>query len=168
MEEILKYTKVNVCIKDEDEKILFEDHNLFVDTGRAFIANVLRGAIVAFNPIYFVCDLGGGTTTPVASDLDLVSYTSLLSIQINTPSYPIALVGAPTGIHLQFIFNNTGFGGDQTIRELGLFYRANSNDFPRRGTPVSLDTMLARLKTTLNSIVVGNTRTITIDWKIIF
>jgi hypothetical protein len=167
MEEILKYTKVNVCIKDEDEKILFEDHNLFVDSGRVFIADILRGAI-SFNPIYFVCDLGTGTTTPVASDTDLVTYTSPLSIQINTPSYPIALLGTATGIHLQFIFNNTGFGGDQTIRELGLFYRANSNDFPRRGTPVSLDTMLARLKTTLNSIVVGNTRTITIDWKIIF
>lgn len=169
MKNIFKYTRANVCIKDkETSRTLFEDSNLFVDSGRNLIANVLRGAVTII-PAFFVCDLGSDDTVSSTSQLDLVSYTSPLSIA-PVAGYPIALTGEPTGVHFQFSFNNISFGGDQVIRELGLFYRVDSDDSPRRGSdPTTMTgTMLARLKTTLNSIVVGDTRTITIDWKIIF
>jgi hypothetical protein len=168
MRNILKHARANVKITDETGTIIFEDHNLFVDSGRAFIANIFQGAVV-FNPVALVCDLGSSSSTPSVDELDLVSYTSPLSIAM-APAYPIALSGEPTGVHFQFIFNNTGLGGDKIIKELGLFYRDSSDDPPRRGSsPATMvGTMLARLKTTYSSIVVGDTRTITIDWRIIF
>jgi hypothetical protein len=173
MNELLKYTRVNVRIKDkETQELLFDGHNLFVETGRAFIAETFKGQISGgvIQPGAFVCDLGDDGTTPVATDIDLYNYNSADELSVGvSPTYPADLAGSPTGIWFRFDFvNNTGI--DQTIRELGLFYRPDSDDFPKRGTSPSTmkGTMLARLKTTSSSLVVGNSRTITIDWKIIF
>jgi len=172
MRDILKYAKANVRITDEDGKLIFKDSNLFVDSGRKFLADTLKATISGsqINPSLFACDLGDDSTTPSVDQVDLVNYISI-SIAVDTPTYPADLSGEPTGIHFRFTFNNTGFGGDQTIREVGLFYRPDSIVaplFPFRGTPANAGYMLARMKTTASSIVVGDTRTITIDWKIIF
>jgi len=170
MKEILKLARANVYIRDKESGLLiFKDSNLFVDSGRVLIADVLRGA-VSMNPIYFVCDLGDDATVPETDDIDLVSYVSPLSIAVNYPTYPSTIAGEPTGIAFQFEFDNTGYGGDKTIRELGLFYRANSSNFPLRGdlSSTMIGPMLSRLRTTYSSIVIGDTRTITIDWKILF
>ena len=75
------------------------------------------------------------------------------------PAYILQETGADIGVVGE---------GDVTIKELGLFYRPDSASFPQRLTAPEVGTMLARIKTTLSSIVVGDTRTITIDWKIIF
>lgn len=172
MKEILKKARVNVEVRDKETgDILFADHNLFVDKGRETIANIFVGT-VSIDPTKFACDLGDSSQTPDVTDLDLVGFppaTATLqdtSIAI-TAGYPIILSGEATGVHFNFEFVNTGFGGDQTIRELGLFYR-NAPLFPFRELDGTTGPMLARLKTTLSSIVVGDNRTITIDWKIIF
>lgn len=173
MNELLKYTKVNVQITDKETKeLLFEGHNLFVESGRAFIADTFKGFISGstINPAFFVCDFGDDATTPLASDVDLYNYNSTDELSVGiTVGYPANIVGSPTGIWFQFEFNNAT-GLDQTVRELGLFYRPDSDDFPRRGADPSnmKGVMLARLKTTSASLVVGNSRTITIDWKILF
>ncbi len=171
MKEILKYSKVNVRVTDNDiGKILFEDHNLFVDTGRTFIAQSIKGTISGgpITPSYFVCDLGDNATTPTVNDIDLANYLSPNSIAVNTPTYPADFAGQPTGVHFQFLYTNAT-GLDVTVRELGLFYRPDSDQFPlRHSITAAPGTMLARLKTTLSSIVISNTRTITIDWKVIF
>jgi hypothetical protein len=172
MIDILKYAKANVRIIDENGLLIFEDSNLFVDSGRKFLADTLKATISGsqINPSLFACDLGDSSTTPAVEQVDLVSYINI-SIAVDTPTYPTDLPGEPTGIYFRFIFDNTGFGGDQTIREVGLFYRPDSFVaplFPFRGTPSNAGYMLARMKTTASSIVVGDTRTITIDWKIIF
>jgi hypothetical protein len=171
MKEIFKYAKVNVQVTDNaTSKIIFEDHNLFVDTGRIFIAQSIKGTISGgpITPSYFVCDFGNNATTPTINDIDLASYLSPNSIAVNTPTYPADFAGQPTGVHFQFLYTNAT-GLDVTIRELGLFYRPDSDQFPlRHSITAAPGTMLARLKTTLSSIVIGNTRTITIDWKVIF
>lgn len=172
MKELLKYSRVNVKISDkESKKIIFTGHNLFVDSGRVFIADALRNAISGsvIQSQYYACDLGDNAATPTADDIDLINYISPLSVGL-VLGYPAALSGEPSGIHFQFEFNNTGFGGDKTIRELGLFYRPDTDDYPRRGSSPTtmLGTMLARLKTTSSSIIIGDTRTVTIDWKILF
>jgi len=169
MKDILKYTKVNVKVTDkETDKTLFRGHNLFVTSGRIFIAETFMGTISGnvINPTLFACDLGADAGTPVIDDVDLISYIPTCSVGV-TAGYPAALSGSPTGIHFRFSFVN-GTGGDVTIKELGLFYRPDSASFPQRLTAPEVGTMLARIKTTLSSIVVGDTRTITIDWKIIF
>jgi hypothetical protein len=169
MKKILGNAKANVCVADsETRRVLFEDSNLFVDTGRVFVANIFSG-ITSLIASRFVCDLGNDATLPAIAQIDLLGYISPLSIPVNTPTYPTLLSGEPTGVHLQFIFNNTGYGGDKTVRELGLFYR-DLPTFPLRGAVPATDfgIMLARLKTTYSSIVVGDTKSITIDWKIIF
>jgi len=172
MKELLKYCRVNVEVKDkETDELLFEGHNLFVDIGRAFIADTLRAAISGgvIQPALYACDFGDSAATPTVDDIDLAG-TLKGSAQLTDASYPAAMAGEPTGIWFQFTFtNNTGL--DITARELGLFYRPDtigSPAFPGRGSPANAGTMLARLKTTSSSIVIGNSRTITVDWKILF
>lgn len=168
MKELFKYTRVNVTVKDKETgKLLFEDHNLFVDTGRVFIAQAIRGAIsgATINPLAFVCDLGDSGATPVLGDTDLTS--PILDVCLPTIGSPAAFTGQPTGVIFNFSYTNSG-AIDVTVRELGLFYRVDSNDFPKRGTPSTPGIMLARLKTTLSSIVISVSRTVTIEWKIIF
>lgn len=171
MSGILKYTRVNVQVADRQTgEILFKDHNLFVETGRTFIAQAMKGTISGgpITPSYFVCDLGDDATTPTVNDIDLINYLSPNSIAVNTPTYPADFPGQPTGVHFQFLYTNTT-GLDVTVRELGLFYRPDSDQFPLRHTITAAPgTMLARLKTTLSSIIISNTRSITIDWKVIF
>lgn len=165
---LLNRTLLNVCIFDKKTgDVLYKGHNLFVDSGRKLIADIFTGA-VTFDPINFVCDLGSDATNVLPSQLDLLNYTSPLSF-IATNPYPISLSGYASGVDFLFEFNNTGFGGDKTIRELGLFYRADSDDFPRRGSdpPTMTGVMLARLKTN-GAITVSDTNTITIEWEIIF
>lgn len=168
---ILKYAKANVRITDEDGKLIFKDSNLFLDSGRQFIADTLKATISgsSINPSLFACDLGDDSTTPAVDDVDLTNYIDI-SLAVNTPTYPTDLAGEPTGIHFQFTYANTS-GSDITFRELGLFYRPDSLVaplFPYRGTPSNAGYMLAHLKTTASSIVVGDTKSITIDWKILF
>lgn len=168
MEELFKYTRANVRINNKDtEELLFADHNLFVDTGRVFIAQALRGVISGgtINPAAFVCDLGSGGATPTTNDVDLV--TPILDACLPVIGTPAAFAGQPTGIIFNFSYTNGG-ALDVTLRELGLFYRVDSNDFPRRGSPPAPGPMLARLKTTLSSIVISPARSITIEWKILF
>ena len=178
MKEILKYTRANVKVTNE-EAILFEDHNLFVDSGRALIAQIFMGATpwgFPFDYTSIVCDLGDNASVPSQSDIDLAMITPPFSSYPISSSgleagYPIALSGEPTGIHFRFLYTATG--GDKIIRELGLFYRPyviGVPAFPFRGEDPTLytGTMITRIKTTLSSIVVGDSRTITIDWKIIF
>jgi hypothetical protein len=178
MEKILKYTKANVRVTDETGAILFEDHNLFVDSGRALIAQIFMGTSPygpGFDYTKIVCDLGNNSTPPAIDNIDLAmisppfSAYPIASIGIYA-GYPVPLSGEPTGVHFQFRYTASG---DQTIKELGLFYRpyvVGSPTFPERGDNTALytGTMITRLKTTLSSIVVGNGRIITIDWKIIF
>jgi hypothetical protein len=164
MKEILKYSKANVCIKDEEGKILFADSNLFVDSGRELIAKIFRGDVAdAALSTKIACDLGDDATNSAPDQLDLINFTNSLAAGATIVSYP----EAPTGVHFQFTFTAAG---DTIIRELGLFYRPDSDSFPTRGSdpPTMTGTMIARLKTTLSSITVADTRTITIDWKIIF
>lgn len=168
MKALFKYTMANVKVKDKKTgEILFADHNLFVDTGRVFIAEALRGAIsgAVINPFAFVCDLGDSAATPVVTDVDLTS--PILDACIAITGAPAAFAGEPTGVIFNFDYTNGGVS-DITIRELGLFYRVDSNDFPRRGTPSTPGPMLARLKTTLSSIVISPTKAITIQWKVVF
>jgi len=165
MNNTLKYAKVNVRVSDESGKTLFEDHNLFVDTGRKFIADLLTETIASFDKTLFACDLGTDSTTPVPGDVDLVVYAVTAEPGL-VATYPLAIDGEPSGIWFQFSFESAG---EQTIRELGLFYRPDSDDFPNRHTVTGAPGyMIARLKTTLSSIVVSTGKTITIDWKIIF
>jgi len=168
MKKILERASANVSIKDnETGKILFKGHNLFVDSGRTLIADIFKNAI-SFNPGFLVCDLGDDATVPDAIQVDLVHYLSPFSVAI-TGGYPISIDGEPSGVHFQFGFTNSS-GAPVTIRELGLFYRANSDAFPFPGSdPVSMrGLMIARLKTTLSSITVSAGSQFTIDWKIIF
>jgi len=171
-EQILKHARANVQIADKETgEPLYRGHNLFVDSGRALIASIFFGGVL-FDRAKLVCDLGEDTTNPVRTQLDLLNYISPRSLEAAV-GYPIALSGAATGVHFQFILANTvaaGFGvGDILISELGLFYRDTSDDFPRRGSvPATMTgSMLARLKSP-GIITISNTRTITIDWKIIF
>lgn len=168
MKELFKYTRVNVRIADKDTgELLFKDHNLFVDTGRVFIAEAIRGTIsgATINPAAFVCDLGDSGATPTINDVDLTS--PVLDACLPIVGSPAALSGQPTGVAFNFVYANAG-ALDVTVREFGLFYRVDSNDFPRRGTPSTPGPMLARLKTTLSSIVISPARSITIEWKILF
>jgi hypothetical protein len=166
MFHILKHAKANVKVSDNDNNTLFEASNLFTDSGRTVIALVIMGAL-GIDKTKYVCDLGDGTDSPSIIDIDLSNYIDV-SIAVNEPIYPAQLLGEGTGVHFQFEYSNS-LGSSVTIRELGLFYRPNSDSFPDRnsgdGAPGYL---LARLKTTYSSIVVGNGRSITIDWKIIF
>ncbi len=170
MKELLKYTRANVRVIDtESGCLLFTDSNLFVDSGRAWIADAFRNAIAGggfIDASKFACDLGNNSQTPAVTDLDLVG-TILASVAI-VGGVPTALSAQPTGLNFQFAYVNSS-GGDIVIKELGLFYR-NIASYPARGAVPATDygTMLARLRTTLSSITVGNTRTITVDWKIIF
>lgn len=168
MKNILKAARANVTVKDKDTGlILFKDSNLFVDSGRQLIADIFVGS-VAFLPTWWVCDLGDNATAPDFDQTDILGYVSPLSFS-SSAGYPIILSGEPTGVNFQFEFTNSG--SDQVIRELGLFYRPNTvtNDFPRRHTVTgATGYMVARLKTTYSSVVVGSGRTITIDWKILF
>lgn len=171
MKDILEHSKANVKIFDGLGNIIFKGSNLFTTSGRQFIADTLKATIsgASINPSLFACDLGDDSTTPTTDDVDLTSYIDV-SIAVNTPAYPADLSGEPTGIHFQFVYTNSS-GSDVTIRELGLFYRPDSIVaplFPYRGTPSNAGYMLARLRTTASSIVVGDTKAITIDWKILF
>jgi len=166
MEELLKNLRANVSIKDKDtNEVLFADSNLFVDSGRVFIANVISGVTI-LAPTYYVCDFGSGSATPTVADTDLSAFITGLSTPLS--GSVTILSGYPSGLNFQFIYTNSS-GSDITIRELGLFYR-DLPSFPLRGAVPSTDfgVMLARLRTTLSSIIIGNTRSITIDWKIIF
>lgn len=169
MKELLKYTRANVCVTDtESGCLLFTDSNLFVDAGRAWIADAFRNAIAGggfIDASKFACDLGSSSQTPVVTDLDLVG-AILASVAI--VGIPTALSAQPTGLNFQFVYTNST-GNDVVIKELGLFYR-NIASYPDRGAIPATDygTMLARLRTTMSSITVGNTRSVTIDWKIIF
>lgn len=170
MKNVLKYTRVNVRVSDEAGKVIFEDHNLFTDSGRSFIASLLLGT-VSYNMNYFACDFGSSATTPTVSQDDLVSYISSPEASTYvTGGYPIAMPGEPTGVHFQFSYTSSNPLGD-TIRELGLFYRPDSDVYPSigRGTGgLYKGIMLARLKTTLSSIAVSSGRTIQVDWEILF
>lgn len=171
MKNVLKYTRANVRVSDEFGQTLFEDHNLFTDSGRAFIAGILLGTI-AYNQTFFACDFGSDGTTPTAEQDDLVTYISSPEASVYvTSGYPIAMPGYATGVHFQFSYTSANPLGD-TIRELGLFYRPDSDVYPaigRGSVPATMKgTMIARLKTTLSSINVSSGRTITVDWKILF
>lgn len=164
--DICKFSKVNVSVRSND-RIIYADSNLFVDTGRILIAQTFSGAVI-FDASKFVCDLGDDATTPTVSDTDILSPITSANIAVNFPSYPAILVGSASGVQYQFIYTNPG--ADMVVRELGLFYRPGSDAFPGRGSnPATMTgTMLARLRTTLSSIIIGSGRQITIDWKIIF
>lgn len=169
MNEILKKTKVNVVMKDNG-RIIFADSNLFLDGGRILIAQMFLGAASIPDKTKYVCDLGNDSTAPAPADTDLYGYISDASIQV-TSGYPIALAGSLSGISFNFLYTNSG--PDVTIKEIGLFYRSGSDNFPLRGTGYPGDrsgvgTLIARLRTTAQSIIVGSGRTITIDWNIIF
>ena len=170
MIKILKSARANVMVKDKETGLLlFRDSNLFVDGGRQLIADVFDGT-TAFLPTWWVCDLGDDATATETDQVDLVGYISPLSFS-SAVGYPTGLAGEPTGVHFQFEFDNTGYSGDQVIKELGLFYRPDTvtDDFPRRHTSTgATGYMVARLKTSYTSVTVGDGRTITIDWKILF
>jgi hypothetical protein len=169
MKELLKYTRANVRVADTKTGcLLFTDSNLFVDSGREFIAKTFINTIEGggfIDKTKYACDLGDNAQTPVVTDTDLVG-TVLANIAIDVGG-PTALVGETTGLNFQFVYSA---GALITIREFGLFYRPVSDTFPARGSvPASMTgTLLARLRTTLSAITVGAAQSITIDWKIIF
>jgi len=176
MNEILKYTTVNVVVKDRETGLmLFSDHNLFLDAGRVMIANFFLGSS-SLDTTKFSCDFGNDSTTPLPTDLDLggqaipsTSWITNASAPVSA-SYPILLSGTATGIH--FLFEYTS-AAENTVKELGLFYRPNTDNNPvvggRGSDPTTMTgTMIARLRTTFASIVIGSGKTITIEWKIIF
>lgn len=166
MKNILKYTKANVRITDKEAgNIIFEDHNLFVDAGRAFIANFFFDPY-PFDKSKMVCDLGDNAAAPAVTDLDLGNYLTGCSVGL-TGGVPQVLSGSSTGVLFQFSFPAPA---DKTIKELGLFYRPFSDTFPLRGSdPTTMKgTMIARLKTAGSSITIAAGKTINIEWKIIF
>lgn len=172
MKELLKYTKANVRITDTKTGcLLFTDSNLFVDTGRIFIAKTLRNAIDGggfIDSTMFVCDLGDSSATPTVTQTDLQGAIIAGASIAVAAGYPQELsITEPSGLNFQFVYTA---GALSTIREFGLFYRPISDTFPARGSvPATMKgTMLARLKTTLSAITVGASQSITIDWKIIF
>lgn len=174
-EIVLKYSTANVCVTYKDSgEMLFRDHNLFTDSGRALVANIFTvtpALSPAFDPSKIVCDLGDNSTTVNRTDLDLgmipdpFTTLPLASVQLSG-TYSIPLSGASSGVHFSFDYTASG---SKNISELGLFYRPSSDSFPDRGSvPETMrGTMLARLKSP-GVITVADTRTITIDWKIIF
>lgn len=174
MNKICNKTSVNVRVSDaETNETLFEDHNLFVTTGRVFLSQLIRGVLSGFGVEYYSCDLAEGSAVPVSDDIDVTYDSSTTVSAVRSASYPIELSGEPTGVHFRFTYtNNESPSRNVVIRELGLFYRPDAGAyFPARDpsdSDATKGTMLARLKTTLNSIVVSNAKAVTIDWKIIF
>lgn len=169
MKDLLKYTRANVRITDTKTGcLLFTDSNLFVDTGREFIANTLMNTIEGggfIDRTKYACDFGDSSQTPAVTDTDLIG-TIIGNVAIEGGG-PTVLTGAPTGLNFQFVYTA---GILITIRELGLFYRPLSDTFPARGTiPADMTgTLLARLRTTLSAITIVAAQSITINWKIIF
>lgn len=169
MKELLKYTRANVRITDKKTGcLLFTDSNLFVDTGRVFIANTLMNTIEGggfIDRTKYACDFGDSSQSPIATDTDLIC-TVIGNAAIDAGG-PTVLAGAATGLNFQFIYTA---GILITIRELGLFYRPLSDTFPVRGSiPANMTgKLLARLRTTLSSITIVSGQSITINWKIIF
>jgi hypothetical protein len=172
MKKVLGDARANVCIYDkETNELLFTDSNLFVDIGRALIADTFSGTIV-LNPTYFACDFGDNAAAPTVDDADLYGYPCAAGGTINlanAPGYPVPFAGNPTGVHFKFEYTAAI---DTTIRELGLFYRPDpdiTDSYPARHS-VTGDQgyLVARLKTTYSSIFIGTGKTITVDWKIIF
>lgn len=149
----------NVKIK-EGKKILLEESNLFVTQGRSFIRDLLASAIV-FDGTKYVVEFGGSTAIPSQVDEDLLLP---LSPVVYTNSYDLTTVD-DTELDLAFTFTNDTLSPVQ-LSELGLFYRPNGPD-PGVGR-VDKGYLIARLKTTYTSLVIGVGKTVTITWKIIF
>jgi len=174
MDKICKKSRVNVIVRDKETgEVLFEDHNLFVISGRQFLAQLVRGVLSGFGVEYYTCDLAEGSSIPEHEDIDISFDPSTTVSAVRSASYPIELSGEPTGVHFRFSYENYEIPARSVvIRELGLFYRPDAGAFfPARDPDDSEGTrgiMLARLKTTLNSIVVSEGKALTIDWKIIF
>jgi hypothetical protein len=160
MRDIFKNIFANVLIRDDLRKVLLNQSNLFVETGRGFVRDLLAGDITLDNTKYVV-EFGASTQVPAQSDTDLITPLSPVAL---TNTYVISDVGV-TEIDFAFDYQNST-GGDVTFAEIGLFYRPVDYD-PGPGR-VNAGTMLARLKSTYTSITIGDGRTISLTWKIIF
>jgi len=163
MNKVLKYTKANVRVSDvESGCLLFTDSNLFLDSGRAFIADSFRNAITTgggfIDSTKFACDFGDSAATPSPDNINIVG--TLLGSEALTVA---AISGEPTGLSFQCSFSPAA---QVDIRELGLFYR-NIGTFPDPDDP-DFGVMIARLRTTYGKITVGTGKSIAIEWKIIF
>lgn len=160
MKNILKKVFVNVSIKGENNILLDERSNLFVETGRGLIRDALSEDVTIDNTKYVV-EFGSSTQTPLESDVDIITPISPV---VYTNDYTISTVGT-TEIDFSFTYENTSELA-LSFSELGLFYRPAGPD-PGVGR-ADAGVLLARLKSTYTSITVGPTKTISIIWKIIF
>jgi len=165
MNKILKYTKANVRVSDvESGCLLFTDSNLFVDSGRAFIADSWRNAITTgggfIDSTKFACDFGDDSETPAPDNVNIVG-TLLGSIELAVAG--MLGEGEPTGLSFTGTFLPIA---PVDIRELGLFYR-NIGTYPDPLDP-DFGVMIARLRTTYGKITVGAGKSIAVEWKIIF
>ncbi len=162
MRDIFGRAFTNVKIRDHENKTILDQSNLFVRDGRAFIRDILAGT-AAIDYTKYVVEMGTSAQIPAEADSDIIApfpnpnevYTGF-----TTPS-PLGF----TEIDFVFVYTN-GTGGSVTFRELGLFHRPLG---PSPGVArVDKGTLLARLKTTYTSITIGDTKQVTITWKIIF
>jgi len=165
MKDILKKVFINVEIKDENNKVILNQSNLFVEVGRELIRDVLAG-IESIDNTKYVLEVGTSTQVSAESNTDIISpFTD--PNQAYTNSYVINSIGI-TQIDFVFTYTNST-GGDVTFAEMGLFYRPLGPD--PDVTPddrVNIGVLLARLKTTYTSITIGNGKSVTITWSIIF
>jgi len=175
MNKILKYTKANVRVSDvESGCLLFTDSNLFLDSGRAFIADSWRNAITTgagfIDGTKFACDFGDDSETPAPDNIDLASFITDAGggVPASIALAVAAMSGEPTGLSFTGSFSPID---SVDIRELGLFYR-NIGSVPAyvRGAVPATDygVMIARLRTTYGKITVGAGKSIAVEWKIIF
>jgi len=161
MRDLLKKVFTNVEIKDEDGKVLLNQSNLFVESGRGLIRDILKGD-VTLDVTKFVLEFGDSSQVPAEADVDIV-----------TPFNPVISQDLPTKTavsttEIDFAFAYTS-GAGVTFKEMGLFYRPAGAPSDG-GVPPRADSgvLLARLKTTYTSITIGAAKTVTITWKIIF
>jgi len=167
MRDILKKIFTNVEVKDDEEKFLLVQSNLFVRTGRAIIRDVLAGVYSIDNSKYVV-EFGSGLLVPAEGDIDITPFApAIYTPNATNTTYTTNIIDAT---EIDFIFTYTNSTGSSvTFSELGLFYRplGPSPD----STPadrVNVGILMARLKTTFTTITIGAGRNITITWKIIF
>lgn len=158
MRDIFKDIFANVEITDSNGNMLLKKSNLFVDKGRAFIANVLAGTFT-YNKSNIRLELGQDKTATSYADQALVSpFAPAIIINNNL----VEVTTNPTEIKVSFSYtNNTG--ASVSIKELGLWHKIGT--IPG---PFTDEYLLARIVVSYSSIVISDKNSVTITWKLLF
>lgn len=140
------FLRVTVVDSKGNEKVVFDDHNLIVDSGLSGLANLVSGT--TSNPIT-ILKAGDGNTAPSATD------TVLSGAQVGPDkSFSVVTVdsgGTPGLIDFQTSLG-TGEGNGSTIQEVGLFF--------------SDGTMFSRQ--VIGAVTKTSAITVTFNWRIQF